>query len=627
MGFFKTFLASILGMLVAGIILSFLFIVMLTASLASGFGDLNEYEKRPVIKSNSILHITLSKEIVDNGPHREILFNMSGVDENTKEGLNQITESITNAKEDKKIKGIFLDLGMVEGGMATVEAIRNALLDFKKSKKFIIAYGEVYNQKAYYLATTADKIYLFPTGIIQHTGIYTELMFFKGMMDKMGLDVSIIRGTGNKFKSAVEPFMYEKMSEPNRLQLSRMQMVIWNQMLNGIAETRGISTTQLNQLADSGIIRNPQSAVDHKMVDELVFRDQVIGVLKKKSGTEVTKKLRLVGVDKYYRSFSDNIASSNPLVEAVNDKKQKIAVIYATGNIIDGKGDNETIGSITLCEQLRTARLDNSVKAIVLRVNSPGGSALASEAIWRETQLAKKAKPFVVSMGDYAASGGYYIACGADKIYAEKTTLTGSIGVFGILPHTERFFKENTGITFDRVKTNKYADIGSTTRLMDEQEYIIIQKGVDEIYDKFTSRVSTGRKLNQQLIKDSIGEGRVWMGSDALELGLIDEIGGLNKAIEEAAKRAKIKEYMVKNYPGTVDPYIEFLKLIQNSNNEENENEDRSNKKEASLGQQLFWKEFENVIGKQNIKTYKQAIESVTTKGIKAQLPYFITNL
>jgi protease-4 len=629
MGFGKTFLASTLGMLVAGFIVTVLFVWMLSATFSSSFSDFGD-EKKPVIKENSILHLTFNSEIVDHGPQKEYSFNMDGVEETGAQGLNQYIESIEHAKSNKKIKGIFLDLGYINAGMATLESIRNALMDFKKSKKFIIAYGEVLDQRAYYLATTADKIYLFSTGLVQHTGLSTELMFFKGMIDKMELDVSIIRGSGNKFKSAVEPFMYEKMSEPNRLQISRMQQVIWKQMLEAISKARNISVEQLNSLADSAGIKNPASALSNKMVDELVYRDQVMDILKTKAGIKSDKKLRLVGISKYFKSFSEDEVSSNVLVESARAKKDKIAVIYASGNIVDGTGDYETIGSATLSKQIRRARLDKSVKAIVLRVNSPGGSALASEVIWRETQLAKKAKPFIVSMGDLAASGGYYISCGADKIYAETTTLTGSIGVFGILPHTERFFKSKTGITFDRVKTNNYADIGSTTRIMNDSEYKIIQQGVDEIYDLFTGRVATGRKMDQQLIKDSIGEGRIWMGSDALSLGLVDELGGLNVAIQEAAKRAKVKEYIVKNYPEIEDPIKAFFDSItnQNKNNDENEDESKKNSEATiSIAQEdILMRQFKSILGEGNIKAYKQALNLLNSKGVKAQLPYFITN-
>lgn len=626
LGFFKTFLASTLGMLIAGVLLCFIFVIMLVGSITSSFGELDGSSKKPVIKENSILHLTLSSEIVDNGPVKEFNFGMGGMEENGKLGLNQLTESIKHAADDKKIKGIFLDLGSINCGIATLESLRNALIEFKKSKKFIIAYGEMYDQKAYYLATVADKIYLFPTGLIAHTGISSELMFFKGMLDKMGMDVSIIRGTGNKFKSAVEPFMYDKMSEPNRLQLSRIQEVIWSQFLNGISKERGIPVATLNAYADSATIHNPQSAVDCKMVDKLVYRDEVIDELKKKTGTKSDKKLRLVNANKYYASFSD-AGSTNILVKGATSKKDKIAVIYATGSIVDGHGDRETIGSVTLAEQIRKARLDKTVKAIVLRVNSPGGSALASEVIYRETQLAKKAKPFIVSMGDLAASGGYYISCGADKIYAEPTTITGSIGVFGILPHTERFFKENTGITFDRVKTNRFSDIGSTSRKMDDAEYKIIQKGVDEIYDTFTGRVSKGRNLEQQLVKDSIGEGRVWMGTDALALGLVDELGSLDLAIAEAAKRAKVKKFIVHSIPENVDPFQEFFEKLKDPYGDENQNENEGTSiKTGFKTEDYLLGQFKKVLGEANVEAYLQAVNLISTKGVKAQLPYFIIN-
>ncbi|HYG50882.1 MAG TPA: signal peptide peptidase SppA [Flavobacteriales bacterium] len=628
LGFGKTFFAALLGMLVAGIILSFIFVLMLAASISSAFSDFEDPSQRPVIRENSVLHLTLDREITDQGPYREFELNIPGFEEDLKQGLNEIVESIKHAKTDDHIKGIFLDLSNVNGGWASVESIRNTLLDFKKSKKFIIAYGEVMDQKAYYLATTANKIYLFSTGLIQHTGLYSELMFFKGMLDKLDLDITIIRGSNNKFKSAVEPFMYEKMSNANRVQIIRMQQVVWQQVLKGISTERGISVEELERLADSAIIKNPQAALDNKMVDELVYRDQVIDILKAKAGSQKGKKLRLVKAGRYYASFSENRKSYNLLVKAARNKnKNKIAVIYATGDIIDGVGNHERIGSVTLSNEIRKARLNSTVKAIVLRVDSPGGSALASEVIWRETQLAKKAKPFIVSMGDLAASGGYYIACGADKIYAEPTTLTGSIGVFGILPHTERFFKEKTGITFDRVKTNKYSDIGSAVRKMDEVEYKIIQEGVDEIYDQFTLRVAQGRGLEHALVKDSIGEGRVWMGTDAKMLGLVDEIGSLDMAVEEAARRAKLKTYTVVNYPEIVDPFEEFLERLTQPNKHEDEDEDESKTPGSThMKEDLLFSQFKTLIGEGNIKAYRSALNLISTKGVKAALPYYIVN-
>lgn len=629
MGFFKTFLASLLGMVVAGFILIFFFVMMLTASLSSALAGLDAKEGRPNIDEKSILHLKLNREIVDNGPQREFSFGFNGMDETGREGLNQLVECIEHAKTDPNIKGIFLDVSTIQAGYATVEALRKALVDFKSSKKFLISYGEFYDQKAYYLASTSDKVYLFPTGLIQHNGIYSEVMFFKGLIDKLGVDVSIIRGSGNKFKSAVEPFMYDKMSDANRLQISRMQQVIWKQLLNGISTSRNIPVEKLIGLADSATIRNAGATVTHKLADELLYRDQVIDLLKEKTGTAADKKLRLVSAYKYYASFSEHFQSSNALVEEARKNKQnKIAVIYASGDIVDGTGSKEVIGSKTICEQIRKARLDKTIKAIVLRVDSPGGSALASEVIWRETQLAKKAKPFVVSMGDLAASGGYYIACGADRIYAEPTTLTGSIGVFGILPHTERFFKENTGITFDRVKTSKYSDLGSTTRKMTDDEYKIIQGGVDDIYDNFTLRVSEGRKLDHQLVKDSIGEGRVWMGTDALELGLVDELGGLDKAVAEAAKRAKLKDYNLTYFPENKDPFKEFFDNIRDRyEDEDSENEDGSKSDSETLVKaDLLYKEFCSLMGKNNVDAYRQMINLVSQKSVRAQLPYFFAN-
>lgn len=539
--FFKMMLASMLGFFITFLIICVLVIVII-ASVASSAKD-----EEVVVATNSILYIDLEETITDRSSKNPFeSMNFTSFMAEKQIGLDDILKNLVKAKNDPNIKGIFLDLSSINAGIATVEEIRNALLDFKSSKKFIICYSEVFSQSSYYLASAADKIYLNPQGGMELKGLSAEVMFFKGALEKLDLEPQIIRH--GQFKSAIEPLVLEKMSEPNRRQTMTYLGSIWDHILNGISKSRKVSVQELNRMADQMLIQTAEDAVTYKLVDKALYKDEVLSLLKKKTGVSEKDKIKFVSIKKYIDSPDKKRTIS----------ENKIAVIFASGSIDSGEGDEGTIGSERISKAIRDARMDNSVKAIVLRVNSPGGSALASDVIWREVVLARKAKPVIASMGDVAASGGYYISCAADTIVASPNTITGSIGVFGVLINSQRLLKEKLGITIDTVKTNRHADIGSPFRPLTASEKEVIQKSVEHIYDVFVSRVAEGRELSKVQV-DSIGQGRVWSGTDAKEIGLVDVLGGLDKAIEIAAAKAKLKNYRVLSLPKQKEPLEHLL--------------------------------------------------------------------
>lgn len=580
--FFKFFFASLLGTLISFILLLIIAVAMIAGIFSKG-SEVNE------IKEHSILNISLNQEIYERSPLSPFQnFSFSGKVESAI-GLDDILKDIRKARNDKKIEGIYLDLSNVNTGMASTEEIRNALMDFKESKKFIIAYGEILTQKAYYLASVADKVYLNPEGLLEFKGFSSQITFFKGALDKLGIEAQVIKvGT---YKSAVEPFILDKMSEPNREQVSSFLGSLYACFLDNIALSRQISRDSLFNIANELRIQNAGDALQYKLVDGLKYKDEVIAELKQKTGKSEKDELSFVGLKEY---------SHTPEVRSAAYSKSKIAIIYAVGDIISGEGDDqEYMGSERLSTAIRKARQDEQVKGIVLRVNSPGGSALASDVIWREVQLAKKIKPVIVSMGDVAASGGYYISCAADKIVAEPNTITGSIGVFGILPNAKSFFNNKLGITFDGVKTGEYADLGNITRPLSETERWIIQKEVNRIYDDFISRVAEGRHKTKAEI-DSIGQGRVWSGTEALKIGLVDTLGNIDDAVRIAAKMAKLPSYRIVNYPTMKDPIEEFLKDIS------------GNVKTRMVKEELG----------ENYKFYNQIKNINKYMGIQARIPY-----
>jgi len=548
--FFKFTFASMLGFILASLV----FLIILFAIIVSAV-SLTKKET-VVIPEKTILHMTLDAPISDRSPDNPFAtFNFNDMSSTQAMGLNEILPALREAAKDNKIKGIFLDLSVIPTGIASVEEIRNALIDFKKSGKFIISYSEMYTQKSYYLASVSDKIYLNPAGSMEFKGLAGDVVFFKGMLEKLDIEAQIIRH--GKFKSAVEPFMLDKMSDASKEQTLTYVSAIWEQMLKGISETRKIPADQLKTIADNMQVQTPEDAVKLRFVDKLLYKDELLEELRSKSDVSDIKDLNLVKFARY--------AASPEVKDPDGYGKDKIAVIYASGNIISGEGQEGSTGSERISKAIRKARLDDKVKAVVLRVNSPGGSALASDVIWREVVLTKKVKPVVVSMGDVAASGGYYISCAASKVYASPNTITGSIGVFGIIPNTEKFFNNKLGITFDGVKTNTYADYIPLTRPMSEEEKKFLTRDVENIYTTFITHVSEGRKMSLSQV-DSIGQGRVWSGTDAKRIGLIDEFGGLNAAIEAAASLAKIKEYRLMELPYLKDPFTRIMEAFGGDN-------------------------------------------------------------
>jgi protease-4 len=542
--FFKIFFASMLGFIFGLGLLFFLFIVIISMSVSSLKND------EVIVSENSILHIRLDFPLKDrssNNPFEN--FNLNRFEAKHSIGLNDILKNIKKASKDDKIKGIYLDVTSLEGGIASIDEIRNALLQFRKSGKFIYAFADYYTQGGYYLASAADKIYLNPEGSVGLTGLAAQLMFFKGTLEKLEVEPQVIRH--GKFKSAIEPFILDKMSDENRAQIRAFVDPMWEHLSKSICLQRKISTDDFKLIVDSMKARTAADAKELKLVDELAYFDEFTAALNKKIGKKTDEKIKLVSLGRYKKS-------PEPKGTGATFPKDKIAVIFASGSISNGDGDDESIGSDKLSDAIRSARKDEKIKAIVLRVNSPGGDALASEEIWREVLLAKKAKPVIVSMGDVAASGGYYISCAADKIVVQENTLTGSIGVFGLLFNAEKMLKNKLGITTDVYKTNPFTDMGSIARPLTPSEQLILQQEVDRIYDVFTRRVAEGRKLTQPQV-DSIGQGRVWAGAKAIEIGLADTLGGLETAIDIAAAKAGIKEYRITQLPEQKDPFQAML--------------------------------------------------------------------
>ncbi len=540
--------ASMLGFFLTFVLIMILFIGIMASAISFAGED------SVTIPEKTILVLNFDEPVNDRSPSNPFTgFDFANFKTNKNIGLNEVLHLLKKAADDSKISGILLDLDQLQAGSATTEEIRNGLIDFKKSGKFIYSYSEGYSQKAYYLASVSDKIFLNPTGSLDFKGLAGQVMFLKGLLDKLEIEPQIIRH--GKFKSAVEPLILDKMSAANRGQTLSFISSMWNQMLKGISESRKISVKQLTAIADSLKIGDPKDALALKLVDKLAYKDEVIDELMTKTGAKENKDLSLITLGKYSNS-PDNESSGS---------RDKIAVIYALGSIGGGEGDDQTIGSEKISKTIRKARLDKNVKAIVLRVNSPGGSALASDVIWREMVLAKQAKPVVVSMGDVAASGGYYIACAASKIIASPNTITGSIGVFGIVPNMQKFFNNKLGITFDEVKTNAYADYISGTRPMTEMERKFLTRDIEKIYSTFIGHVAQGRGMTVAQI-DSIGQGRVWSGADAKRIGLIDDFGGLNFAIETAAKLAKLEKYRVTELPEQKDPFTMIMEEIGKDN-------------------------------------------------------------
>jgi len=525
--FFKFVFASI----VAIIFLSIIFVLIIVVIVATS-------SKTVDVKPNSILQISFNIPVTERTPDDPLA--KLGITDPKAIGLNDILADITKAKTDKHIKGIFLDESGITPEQASSEEIRNALIDFKTSGKFVVAYSEVYDQGFYYLASVADKVYINPKGIFLFHGFSEQITFLKGALDKLGIEAQIIKvGT---YKSAVEPFFLTKMSPANKLQVTSYLGSMYDHFLSGISTSRRISKDSLFEIANDLKIRFPEDALKYHLVDGMKYKDEVLDELKQRTGVDYKKNIKSVDLLDYVDAVPETDQKEK------TETKNQIALIYASGDIIGGDGDDNSIGSERISKALRDARLNDNVKAVVLRVNSPGGSSLASDVIWREVMLTKKAKPIIVSMGDYAASGGYYISCAADSIIAEPNTITGSIGIFAVLPNMQKFFNDKLGVTFDGVKTGKFADLGDISRPLTPEERDILQNEVNRGYDDFTKAVAAGRHKTQEYI-NSIGQGRVWTGEQALKIGLVDRLGNIDDAVKSAAKMAGLKNYLLEYYP------------------------------------------------------------------------------
>ncbi len=540
--FFLRFSIAFLGSFVAG-----LFVVLyLISYVNNAVMGVVQSKKTASIKANTVLSLNLNSQINERSSS-EIL---AGLSDNKIQGLDEIIKAIKLAKNDKNISGIYLMNGAPMMGYASLESLRNTLLDFKKSGKFIYGYSEIYTEKGYYLTTVSDSIFIYPTGFMEWNGLASNPMYMKKMFEKLEIEPMLFRvGT---FKSAAEPYISDKMSEANRLQISTYLGDFWSQMCEGISERRKISVDSLNSWANGLKIAEAKDALDAHLIDGTKYEDEVLDLMAKKTGVAKDEKVKFVTVSNYLNSNLD-----------LKTSKNKVAVVYAVGDIISGKSTDESVGSETFVKAMREAAEDKNVKVIVLRVNSPGGSALASDVMAREVINAKKIKPVIVSMGDLAASGGYYIAAYADKIVAEPTTITGSIGVFGLLFNTQKMVNNKLGINVERVTTNNYADLGNPNRPMGDFEKKSIQQSVNAIYGDFVNVVKEGRHYPDSVSVDSIAQGRVWSGKRAKTIGLVDEIGGLDVAIAIATKKVAIgDDFEIVEFPKNESW---FEKLINNS--------------------------------------------------------------
>ncbi len=542
-------LAVVVGVIIVHILYGVIFLLICLSAAGSSSSDVT-------VKDNSVLKISLTADMPDKVTDG-MGFDFMSMTTVKQIGLNDALKSIEKAKTDDRIKGIYLDMDGASAGTATIEELRNKLIEFKESGKFIISYATAYSQFGYYLASVADEVYVNPQGGMSWQGMCSQIMFYKNVLEKLGVEMQVFRH--GQFKSAVEPYICDKMSPANRKQYSVLLNSIWGKVCRGISEARGISVEDLNMYADSLSLRKAEDAVTLKFADAVKYYDEVIDELKAKSGFDGKDKDMFIDLEKYAKASVPNVKE--------NKSKNEVAVLFAEGEIVDGNGGKGQMGGDKIAEELRKIRENDDVKAVVLRVNSPGGSGLASEVMWREIQKVKQAgKPVVVSMGNLAASGGYYISCSADYIYAQPTTLTGSIGVFGMFPNLQGLVTDKIGLTIDTVCTNAHADFGSTMRPVTEMEYNYVQQSIEDFYDTFLTRVFDGRKgkgaeghvLSEKALVDSIGQGRVWAGADAIEIGLVDELGSLNDAVKKAVELANIPDYKIVEYPAKKEWFEEL---------------------------------------------------------------------
>jgi len=526
MGFFKSFFASCLGTLVALVVLIFLGVAILS-SVAS--------ESQVVISDNSVLHLKLESPITEQEVEDPLSELFPGAGDQSI-GLIQLKQAIEFAKTDDKIKGIYLNISYLQAGISTVDEIRESLIDFKSSGKWIVAYSDIYTEGAYYLASAADKVFLNPNGQIEFNGLASEVLFFKKMFDKLEIKPQVFR-VGD-FKSAVEPFLRENLSEENKLQLNSMLNSIYGEMLTRISESRKMPKDKLKEISDNMLVQNARQAYEFGLIDSLYYEDQLKGELSQRLNLDEDKDVSFVKYSKYRKSVSAYKSSAN-----------EIAVIVVDGTIMPGEADQGVAGSATICEEIRKARVNDKVKSIVMRINSPGGAFQAGDQMWREITLATQEKPVIASMADYAASGGYYLAMACDTIVAQPTTITGSIGVFSVLFDLSKFMDDKLGITSEEVKTGKIGELITMTRSLTDVEKEIWQRQTDEIYEQFTAKAALGRHMSQDEIK-KIASGRVWTGVQAKDNGLVDILGGFEDAIDLAALKGGVAaDFKLRYYP------------------------------------------------------------------------------
>lgn len=583
--FLKYTLATITGIIIASILFFVILIGSLSALVASG-------NKAVSIPDKSILVLKAGVPIPDRSSQNPFeSLDLLNRDLGPIAGLNEILKNIEKASADSKIKGILIENGLLNSGWATTGEIRNAIDKFRKTGKFVISYSDyVLTQECYYLSTASDKIYMNPGAMLDFKGLSSDVLFFKDALDKLGVEVQVIRH--GKFKGAVEPFILDKLSDANKAQIKDYAGSIWNHVIESISSSRDIPAAHLNELADNLEGTIASKALGSGLVDGLMFRDELIDTLKSLTGTDENKDLSMVSMTKYTK-----VPESKKSYSA----KSKISVIFAEGTIVTGKGSENSIGGNHYAEVIRKERKDSTVKAIVLRVNSPGGNAIASDIMWREVELAAKVKPVVVSMGNYAASGGYYISAAATKIYASPSTISGSIGVFGLIPNAEKLMEQKLGIKTDVVNTNANSDFPSLFRPMTDHERDIMQLSIEQVYSDFVAKVAEGRKMEKAGV-DSIGQGRVWSGSSAMKIGLVDEMGGLNDAIKGAAELAGITDYSVRELPVVQDPYTRLLSQLS-----------------GDVKLNILKKELGAAV-----KYYDMMKDIQNMAGIQARLPYFI---
>ncbi len=575
MSFFKnvasSFVGASLAFIVSGALFSVLFVGIFIGGIVSAFSEAEPENVEPVSKENTVLRMDLSGSITERSTQNANL-SLGGFEANSTLGLRDIVKGLERAAEDDDVEGIYMDLDGAAVAPSTMLDLRNAIDRFQESGKWVIGWGEMASMGGMYLTASADELYLHPNGYADFSGMRLQTTYYTGMLEKLGVGMTVLRGPDNEFKSAVEPFTRKSMSAANRVQLNALLDGIWRQTSGGIAQGRGVEESVLDEIAENIALRTAEDAVEWDLFDGLLYEDELKERIKE----------RLDGEDPIYVDFSDYLNPSGleglelsmeggflgSLFENDYGEKEEeeelggpLAVIYAVGGIDMGDGDDQSIGSETLSKALRQARLAPDVKAVVLRVSSPGGSALASDIIWRETELLKEAgKTLVVSMGDYAASGGYYISAGADRIFANPTTITGSIGVFGMLPYAEELMKDKMGLAFDDVKTHNHAGIGLDAQL-DPVQREAMNASITNIYEDFVSIVADGRGMTFEDV-DAIARGRVWTGEDALEIGLVDELGDLESAIADAASRAgldSLDEDEIVFLPEAMDPLQAFV--------------------------------------------------------------------